>query len=122
MRPLTVLRALLGSALLLAPGTVLADLPHQRIDGLARLFARVLGVRHLVQAAVAERHPGHAWTVAGAAVDATHAATMVVLAVARPDRRRLAATNATVALALAGDGLCEARRSPTRGQAARGCG
>lgn len=110
MRVLIGLRAVAGSALLLAPGRVLGDLPHRRIDGAASAFARILGARHLAEAAVLWRHNTHRWVLAGAAVDATHAATMFALAMARPDARRLALTNALTASALAGAGIAASRR------------
>jgi len=101
-------RALFGAALLLSPATVLHDVPHRRIDGRARAFARLLGIRHLLQAAGADRHPTRGWVLAGATVDGTHAASMIMLARWRPDRRRLALTNAGVATLLALGGLVEA--------------
>lgn len=101
-------RALFGAALLLSSATVLHELPHRRIDGRARAFARLLGIRHLLQAAVADRHPTRGWVLAGAMVDGTHAASMIMLARWRPDRRRLALTNAGVATLLALGGLVEA--------------
>jgi hypothetical protein len=111
MAALVGLRVVAGAALLIAPGAVLGDLPHQRIDGAARAFARILGARHLVEAAVLWRDHTHRWVLLGAGVDATHAATMLALAVARPDERRLALTNAVTASALAGAGLRASRPS-----------
>jgi len=110
MRALIGLRALAGAVLVLAPGKVLGDLPHRRIDDATRAFARILGARHLVEAAVLWRHDTHRWVLVGAAVDATHAATMLTLAAARPDARRLALTNALTASALAGAGVAADRR------------
>jgi hypothetical protein len=68
--------------------------------------ARVLGARHLVQAAVLTTHPRPGWRLAGAAVDGVHAASMVALArwSERPLHRRLAARNARTAAML---GLAE---------------
>lgn len=109
MRLLIAVRVLWGSALLLAPEMVLYDLPHQRIDRPARAFARVLGTRHLIQAVVTSRGGTRGWVRAGAAVDATHAATMVALAALRPDRRKLALTNVATATALAVGGVAESR-------------
>ncbi len=109
-RGLIVVRVLWGTVLLIAPEVVLRDLPHQRIDRAARGFARVLGARHLTQAAITSRDGTHRWLVAGAVVDATHAATMAGLAALRPDRRNLALTNVATATALAAAGAAEARR------------
>jgi hypothetical protein len=47
---------------------------------------------------------------AGAAVDATHALTMLALALLAPDRRRLALTNVATATAFALAGMREARQ------------
>ena len=109
-RALIAVRVLWGTVLLIAPEVVLRDLPHQRIDRPARGFARVLGARHLTQAAITRRGATHGWLVAGAMVDATHAATMAALAALRPDRRKLALTNVATAMALAAAGVADARR------------
>ncbi len=108
---LTAIRAGWGAALLIAPGAVLGELPHGRIDRPARVFARVLGARQLAQAGIAAspRGSSRGWILAGAAVDATHATTMVALAWLLPDRRRLALTNAATASAFAAVGLLQAR-------------
>ena len=47
------------------------------------------------------QHPSRRWMLAGACIDATHAATMLALAVARPNRRAPATTSATFALLIA---------------------
>lgn len=110
MRVLIGVRAIAGAALLLAPGAVLGDLPHRRIDAAARVFARVLGARHLLEAGVLWRRHSHRWILVGAGVDATHAATMATLAVVRPDERGLALTNALTASVLAGAGVAASRQ------------
>lgn len=100
-RPLELARAGYGAVLLLAPGRVLSRLAGTALDRTTVRVARVLGVRHLVQAAALLRHPR--WRPAGAAVDAAHAASMVALArwARRPLHRRLAAGNARSAGMLA---------------------
>jgi hypothetical protein len=68
------------------------------------------------QTAIMARHHTPKWILAGAAVDATHAATMALLAAVRPDRRKLALTNVASATMLAVSGVYEARhaaRHPT---------
>jgi hypothetical protein len=110
LRALIGVRFAAGVALLLFPDRVLGDLPHRRIDGAARAFARVLGVRHILEAVVLWRRPTHAWVELGAAVDGVHAATMAGLAVAKRQDRRLATANAVTAGALAAAGLAEGRR------------
>ncbi len=90
-----------GASLLIAPETLLGDLHNQRVDRAARMFARVLGARHVAEAAVLARRHTHEWILAGAAVDAMHALTMVLLAWLRPPRRELALSSATGATLLA---------------------
>jgi hypothetical protein len=97
--------------LLAQPQAVLDNLPHDQIDPPACTFARILGTRHLIQAAIACRWYSHRWIVAGAGIDATHAATMGVIATISPDRRRLALTNAATAAAFAAAGLTLGLRS-----------
>ncbi|MHB8533019.1 MAG: hypothetical protein ACYDC2_09895 [Solirubrobacteraceae bacterium] len=105
---------MLGVLLLTAPQRLLRCLPRERADTFARGFARLLGARHLVQAAIIARRHTRNWVLAGAAVDAVHAASMVCLARLMPARRELALTSAAVASVLAGAGAREAgrRRSP----------
>ncbi|MGH2843638.1 MAG: hypothetical protein ACRDKL_08650 [Solirubrobacteraceae bacterium] len=97
MSPLTAIRAAWGSALLLSPNAVLRSLPHDRIDRRTLMFVRVLGSRHLMQVAIDSRHGSRGSILAGAAIDAIHASTMLTLARLAPDRRRLALTNAATA-------------------------
>jgi hypothetical protein len=114
MAALIGVRVVAGTALLVAPGRVLGDLPHQEIKGAARAFARILGARHLVEAAVLMRDPSHRWALLGAGVDGLHAATMFGLAATRPDERRLALTNAVTASALAVAGVTVGRHEERR--------
>lgn len=109
MSRLTLVRAAWGAALLLAPDRVLSALPHQQLDRPTRVFARVLGARELAQAAIIARRPTRGWVLAGTAVDATHATTMVGLALLNPDRRKLALSNVVTASAFAVTGLHRAR-------------
>ncbi len=91
-----------GVPLLIAPGTLIGDLPNQRVDRAARLFARVLGARHLAEAAILARRHTHDWILAGAAVDAAHALSMILLAWLAPAPRELALSSAAGATLLAG--------------------
>ena len=104
-------RLLWGSALLLAPGALLREWSDALVDRRARVFARVLGARQIAQALALSRRGGRGWLAAGAAVDATHAATMVVLAVVDPQRRALARANAVTATSFALAGAYAAWRS-----------
>ena len=92
-----------GLALLAAPGPILRTLPGRHVDADRRalLATRALGARHLIQATALMQHPSRRWMLAGACIDATHAATMLALAVARPNRRAPATTSATFALLIA---------------------
>jgi hypothetical protein len=70
---------------------------------------RVLGGRHLAQAAVVTAAPRTA--VAGRAVDLVHLASMLLLAAVDRPRRRAALLSATVAGALAAASAVEGRPS-----------
>lgn len=95
--------AVYGLALLVAPAPILRTVPgrHGGPDRRALLAARALGARHLIQAAALLRRPTRRWMLTGAGIDATHAATMLALAVARPNRRAIACISATLALLIA---------------------
>ncbi len=110
LRLLIAVRTLWGSVLLAAPDAVLRDLPHDRLDRPARVVARLLGVRHLTEAAVTGRRDSRTLIRAGASIDAIHATTFAALAALRPDRRKLALTNVATASALAAAGVIESRR------------
>lgn len=108
IRPLAYLRTAYGAVLLAAPRALLESAARNRIDRAALVFARVLGVRQLMEALlITERGPQGRWARAGAAVDGLHAVTTLALAVAKPARRRLALANAFVAIVLAPEGLHE---------------
>jgi hypothetical protein len=98
--------------LVLAPERVLRGIPGLECDSRALLFARALGARHLLEGLVLRRHPSREWILAGALVDATHAATMLALAVARPRRRAGALASAATACAFAAAGTNVARSAP----------
>ena len=116
----TLVRAGYGVALLAAPEALIkltgdpvtGQAPGERARPSRRAcgVARVLGVRHLVQAgltaAALRAGPGRTYyaVAGGAAVDALHATTMMGLALADRGARRvaLADTGAELALATAG--------------------
>lgn len=108
---LSGIRVVVGAALLVAPGALLGFLPQERVDRTARTFARILGARHLAQAAIVTRHHSRKWLLASATIDATHATTMAVLARLSPDRRELALTNVAAATTFAAAALYEARHA-----------
>ena len=103
----TVLRAALGTALLTSAEPLLGELGGRPPDAGARVFARVLGARHLVEAGLLAHAPSKARLRAGALVDGIHAVTALVLA-ERRHHRRLAETNAVSAALLAAAGLTAA--------------
>jgi hypothetical protein len=104
-RALVAVRCLDGVWLLLAPRGLLAELAGARVDRVDGLVARVLGARQLVQAGWASRHPTRGTILAGAGVDALHAASMVALAARSRAHRRLASWSAVSAAALALGGV-----------------
>jgi len=111
VRLLIGVRVLWGSALLANPHAVLDNLTGEQVDPVASAFARILGTRHLVQAAFAFRRHSRRSIIAGAAIDAMHATSMAVLAVKSPDQRRLAVTGTATATAFAAAGLALGLRS-----------
>jgi hypothetical protein len=91
-----------GALLLLAPDPVLRRVAGQRTpDPRARAVLRVLGARHLAQAAALPVLPAGL----GAAVDALHAATAAALALLAPRWRRGALLDTAVATGFAAAGL-----------------
>jgi hypothetical protein len=97
---LEVVRAAYGMCELIAPDFVSVRLLGEAPDGRARAVVRILGARHLVQAALTA-HAGRTGRRLGGSVDAVHAASMLVLAALDGSHRRSAAANAALALAFA---------------------
>ncbi len=75
-------RAGYGAALLCAPGPMIRACTGQVPSLRARRVARVLGIRHLTQAAITAWAPGPGLIAAGAAIDVCHAVSMLALAAA----------------------------------------
>jgi hypothetical protein len=101
------LHALVGGALLLAPGRLLRGIGDPA-GPRARLVARVLGARHLGQAALLATVGGRVVARLGAAVDALHGASMIALALAARRHRGAAMSSGAVAAALAALELTQA--------------
>ncbi|GAA2047852.1 hypothetical protein [Leifsonia soli] len=93
---LEILRALYGLLELAAPNAVSGAILGSRPDKRLRVVLRILGARHLVQAALAMRRPRAAHPIGGV-VDLLHSATMLTLALLDHRRRRAATLNAAVA-------------------------
>ncbi|WP_416904334.1 hypothetical protein [Micromonospora echinospora] len=85
--------------LLLAPGTLLRPVGPTSTVAVATL--RVLGARHLAQAAVTVHRPTPGTLGAGAAVDGIHAFTALALAAVDRRQRRAALADAAIAAAWA---------------------
>jgi hypothetical protein len=93
-----LVRGAWGACELLMPAR-LAKLTLARAgDSRERLVVRILGGRHVAQAALTARAEPVVHMLGGA-VDLTHSASMVLLALVDRRRRRAAATSAAVALA-----------------------
>ena len=111
-------RACYGVALLCAPGVMLGlatgEAPSQR----ARTVARILGARHLAQAALTLWRPRPAVLFAGAGIDACHAASMAALAVADPHMRRTGLADAATAAAFTATGALTGAGAAVRAPAA----
>ncbi|MEU8264025.1 hypothetical protein AB0C02_25810 [Micromonospora sp. NPDC048999] len=99
-----------GATLVVAPRRVLSRWGHP--SGLAVGTLRVLGVRHLAQAAMTLRRPVPAVLVAGAAADLLHATSALALAAVDRRQRRLALLDSAIAGSWIVLDLCAARRSP----------
>jgi len=106
---LQAVRAGYGAALLLVPGRVIRVCTGSQAGSRTRTAARVLGARHLAQAAVTVGSGPSAESLGlGAAVDITHAASMAVLALADRRVRRVTLTDALIETAFAAAGLSSA--------------
>ena len=94
-------RAGYGTALLCAPGPMIGVVTGQPPSRRARQVARILGVRHLAQAAITALNPGPEVVALGVIVDLLHAASMFAFAATVPDLRRAELADALAATALA---------------------
>lgn len=73
-------RAGYGLALLCAPGLLIGAATGHAASSRAKGVARLLGARHLAQAALCGAFPARGLLAAGAAADGLHAASMLALA------------------------------------------
>lgn len=105
MSILSLIRAAFGISLLVRPQLAAGQL-HVPLDRRAALLARVLGARHVLQAALVG---GRRSQRLGAAVDGVHAISMLAVAAADQGHRRVCLTNAGTATALALAGLVSPR-------------
>jgi hypothetical protein len=104
-RELQLIRVGYGAALVLMPGTTIflatGRLPGRR----TRRVARVLGARHLAQAALTAVAPRPGVFAIGWQVDAVHAASMLLLAAVGRAGRSAALTDALTEAAFAAAGF-----------------
>jgi hypothetical protein len=107
-----LLRAGWAIALLLVPEKVLRTGGPAPTAAIA--VARVLGVRHLLQAAASAAAPTASVAVLGAVVDTVHTGTCAVLAVVSPRWRRAALLDAAVESGFAASGWYGSPRSRNR--------
>jgi hypothetical protein len=103
------LRLGFGLALLAAPDRVLTACGGED-DRRARIVVRILGARHLIEAAVLVRYETAPVAFAGAAVDGIHAATALAFGAVDRERRRMALINAAMALFFTAAGAAHAQR------------
>jgi hypothetical protein len=94
-------RAGYGAALVCAPGPMIGVVTGQPPSRRARQVARILGVRHLAQAAITALNPGPEVVALGVIVDLLHAASMFAFAAVVPDLRDAELADALAATALA---------------------
>jgi hypothetical protein len=114
-RALPVIRAGYGMVLLLAPGPAIR-LATGRLPGpRTRRVARVLGIRHLIQATLTAAAPRPATFAVGGQVDAVHTASMLLLAAVSRAGRRAALTDALAEAALAAAGFSASVQARTGG-------
>lgn len=100
---LTVARAAIAGALLIAPEPPLAALKRSEPDRARLRFARILGARQGIEAALLWRYPTPAAVRTGAVVDGIHAVTALgIAAVVSPRRLALLNCLSATGFALAG--------------------
>ncbi len=101
MKTLQVLRAAYGAVLVTDPRLALRLGRAPEANGAQRTVVRILGARHLLQAAVCARWPTSTVRRVSGCTDALHAATEVLLAVFDRRRRRAATLDAVIAAGFA---------------------
>jgi hypothetical protein len=116
-----IVRGAYGAVLCVAPGTLIR-LAGGRPDARTCGIGRVLGARHLAQAALSAARPTPAVLVLGAEVDLLHSASMLALGILDAPRRRIGLTDAVLAAAFAADELLTARRRAAGARPARAVG
>jgi len=103
------IHACYGVVLVAAPGAVIRLATGQPSGRRERGIARLLGARHLVQAAITALAPVPGVLAAGAGVDTLHTTSMIMLAAADRHVRRAALTDALAESLFAVAGFSSAR-------------
>lgn len=98
-----------GLGLILSPGRIISALGSEP-DRQTMIVARLLGIRHLVVAALLEAAPSPPTVQLGAATDALHALTALAFGATHAQRRRAALFDGAIAATWAAVSLGEARR------------
>jgi hypothetical protein len=116
-----LVRAAWGGALLLGPHIVLVAVGRSQAASVARasVVLRILGARHLAQAALELRRPTADVCTPGAVADALHAGSAIALAACDRTWRRAALLDSTVATGFAIATARTARHHPSREQLRR---
>jgi hypothetical protein len=104
-RALQIVRATYGVALVLVPGPAIRLATGRLPSRQACRVMRVLGTRHLIQAALTAAAPEPAVLALGGQVDTVHTASMLLLATVSPVGRRAALTDALTEAAFATAGF-----------------
>jgi hypothetical protein len=94
-------RAGYGAVLLCTPGYLIAAMTGRPPSRRACITARLLGARHLAQAAICGAMPVRGLIEAGTAADSLHAASMFALAVTDREDRAALLADALIATAFA---------------------
>jgi len=102
------IRAGYGVLLVAAPGAAIRLATGQPSGRRSRGVARLLGARHIVQAAITAVAPVPGVLATGAGVDALHTTSMIMLAAIDGSARRAALTDALVESLFAATGFSSA--------------
>jgi len=105
-----LVRAAYGAVLLGAPGAAIRLCTGRPASSRARATARVLGARHLTQAALTAAAPGAVALATGAVADLAHCVSMLAIALADQRLRPAALADGTVAALFAAAGAAGASR------------
>jgi hypothetical protein len=106
----SLVRAGYGAALLCMPGLLITAVTGYPASRQARVAARVLGARHLAQAAICGAMPVRGLIEAGTTADCLHAASMLVLAGSDRQQRAALVADAQFAAVFAAAGAASLQR------------